>query len=210
MPAPRNLWAWRAAISSLVACSRPSAVNNIPSANSPNFSWPLARSRDCVIAAATRSASKPAWRSPSPSDSADDSSYGRSDCSRPQPSPETSFVTAARSMRHILPHPRWCPVAGDPLPAPEVPADLDSRRRDQRWTESFGHAADEPRAQGAPARQVRLRHLFASGGLRLDWPPGTLRIELRRAAAVCLGRRSLPPVLTPVRDRRRGAFWHSS
>src|ERR1035437_9128516 len=120
MPAPRNLWAWRAGISSLLACSRPAAGNNIPSANSPNFSWPLARSRDCVIAAATRSASNPAERSPSLSDREDDSSYGGSDCSRPQPSPETSFVTATRSMTHILPHPPWCTVAGDHLSVPYV------------------------------------------------------------------------------------------
>src|SRR4029079_14193198 len=84
--------------------SRPSAVNSMPAAKSPNFSRPVALSRDWVNAAATRSGSNPAARSPSTSESAADSSYGGSDCSRPQPSPEISFFTAARSMADLLPH----------------------------------------------------------------------------------------------------------
>ncbi len=85
-PASRKRRACSAAIGRRVACSSPRGVSSIRSANSPNFSRPLARSRDWVSTAETSSGSCPAARSVAPSFRASASTYGGRVCSRSQPS----------------------------------------------------------------------------------------------------------------------------
>jgi hypothetical protein len=59
MEAAAYRWAWVAATSSRVACSRPSAVNSIPSAKCANFARARSRSRCWVTSAAACSAGSP-------------------------------------------------------------------------------------------------------------------------------------------------------
>ena len=86
IPARAKRSACRAATGRRVACSRPSGVNSIEEANSPNLSSARARSRDWVITAATSSGACPASRRRAPWLSESCSRYGGSEFSSAQPS----------------------------------------------------------------------------------------------------------------------------